>query len=94
VTALVVFTCLFLPLAVLSYLSAGRDLLLFRPRVRVRRSVALAGMLAGFAAMVAIGMPPSWAMALAAVGPAASATGYWLGSGDWIVLAHRLRSGH
>jgi hypothetical protein len=94
VTAVVVFACLFVPLTVLSYLSAGRDLLLFRPRVRVRRSVALAWMLAGFAAMVAIGMPPSWALALAAVGPAASATGHWLGSGEWIVLAHRLRSGH
>jgi hypothetical protein len=94
VTALVVFTCLFLPLAVLSYLSAGRDLLLFRPRVRVRRAVAMAWMLAGFAAMLAIGMPASWAFALATVGPAASATGYWLGSGDWIVLAHRLGRGH
>ena len=44
-------------------------------------------------ALLAIGMPPSWALALVLAGPAASVLGYWIGSGDWIVVAHRLRRG-
>jgi hypothetical protein len=95
VTALLIFTCLFVPLTVLSILSAGRDLLLFHQREKTRRSVTLAAMLAGLAAMLAIGMPASWAVALVAVGPAASVTGQWIGSGDWMVTIHRLRQlGH
>ncbi|HEX6888739.1 MAG TPA: hypothetical protein VF143_11585 [Candidatus Nanopelagicales bacterium] len=90
-TALLIFTCLFLPLTVLSILSAGRDVLLFHERERTRRSMTLAAMLAGLAAMLAIGMPASWALALVAVGPAASVTGHWIGSGDWMIAAHRVR---
>ena len=91
--ALLIVLCLFLPLAALDTLSAGRDVLLFRHRKRMRRPLTLLAMVAGLFALLAIGMPPSWALALVLAGPAASVLGYWIGSGDWIVVAHRLRRG-
>ena len=89
--ALIIFTCLFLPLFVLSALSAGRDQLLFQQRVKASRWYTATAMIAGLAALLALGLPLPWAAALVAAGPSASILGEWVGSGDWIVLEHRLR---
>lgn len=89
--ALLVFVCLFTPLAILEMLSAGRDVLLFQPRPHRRWSLTLLAMAAGLLVMLSIGMPLSLALALVLAGPAAAVTGQWIGSGDWIVLQHRLR---
>lgn len=89
--ALIIFTCLFLPLFVLSVLSAGRDQLLFQHRVKAGRWFTATAMTAGLAGLLVLGLPLSWAVALVAAGPSASILGEWLGSGDWIVLEHRLR---
>ena len=89
--AVVIFLCLFLPLTLLETLGAGRDVLLFQRRTRMRRSLTLLAMSGGLLAMLVVGMPLPLALALVIAGPAASVTGDWIGSGDWIVLQHRLR---
>ena len=89
--AVVIFLCLFLPLTLLETLGAGRDVLLFQRRTPMRRSLTLLAMSGGLLAMLVVGMPLPLALALVIAGPAASVTGDWIGSGDWIVLQHRLR---
>ena len=88
--AVLVFLCLFVPMALLETLGAGRDVLLFQRRTRMRRSLTLLAMAGGLLTLLILGMPAPMALALVLAGPAASVTGDWIGSGDWIVLQHRL----
>ena len=88
--ALIIATCIFVPLFVLSLLAAGRDQLLFQTRPKANRWFTAAAMVAVTGALLAIGMPMSWALALVLPGPLASFLGCWVGSGNWVVLRHRL----
>jgi hypothetical protein len=88
--ALIIFACIFIPTFVLNVLSAGRDQLLFQTRAKASRWFTAAAIVAAIAVLLVIGLPPSWALALVLPGPLASVLGDWVGSGDWIVLRHRV----
>jgi hypothetical protein len=91
--ALVIFACIFTATFVLNMLSAGRDQLLFLERDRARRWVTVVLVVSALFALMMLGMPLKWALALVLAGPTGSALGRWVGSGDWIVLSHRLSRG-
>jgi hypothetical protein len=88
--ALIIATCIFVPLFVLNLLAAGRDQLLFQTRPKASRWFTATAMLATTAVLLRLGMPLSWALALVLPGPLASVLGDWIGSGNWVVLRHRL----
>jgi uncharacterized membrane protein YdjX (TVP38/TMEM64 family) len=88
--ALIIFACIFIPTFVLNLLSAGRDQLLFQTRAKASRWFTAAAIVAASAVLLVIGLPPSWVLALVLPGPLASILGDWAGSGNWIVLRHRL----
>ncbi len=87
---LIVFACIFAPTFILNVLSAGRDQLLFQSRKRASRALAATAMLVATGVLVLVGLPLAWALALVLPGPLASVLGDWVGSGDWIVLRHRI----
>ena len=87
---LIIFVCIFAPTFTMSLLSAGRDQILFETREKSRRSVVLLMMAAALIALLALGLPPAWALALVLPGPLGSGIGDWVGSGQWIVLRHRI----
>jgi hypothetical protein len=87
---LIVFVCIFVPTFVLNLLSAGRDQILFETRPRTRRWVVLLLMAAAMMALLAVGLPLPWALALVLPGPLASGLGDWIGSGNWIATRHHL----
>jgi hypothetical protein len=87
---LIIFACIFVPTFVLNVLSAGRDQILFQTRKKASRWVTATAMVAAAGVLVAVGLPWTWTLALVLPGPLASVLGDWIGSGDWIVLGHRL----
>jgi multisubunit Na+/H+ antiporter MnhB subunit len=86
----IVFACIFAPTFVLNMLSAGRDQLLFQTRKRASRLGAAGAMVAATMVLVIVGLPWTWALALVLPGPLGSVLGDWVGSGNWIVLRHRI----
>jgi len=87
----IVFACIFIPTFILNVLSAGRDQLLFQTRRKTSRLLAAAAMVVAIGVLVLAGLAWMWALALVLPGPLASVLGDWVGSGDWIVLRHRIR---
>jgi hypothetical protein len=86
----IIFACIFVPTFVLNLLGAGRDQILFETRPKTRRWVVLLIMAIAMVALLLVGLPPTWAIALVLPGPLASALGNWIGGGYWIVLRHRI----
>lgn len=87
---LIVFACIFVPTFILNVLSAGRDQLLFQTRKEIRRLYSGIAMVVATGVLVLVGLPWAWALALVLPGPLASVLGDWVGSGDWIVVKHRI----
>jgi hypothetical protein len=86
----IIFACIFVPTFVLNLLGAGRDQILFETRSRTSRWLVLLMMALAVGALLFVGLPLAWAFALVLPGPLASALGDWIGSGNWIVLRHRI----
>jgi hypothetical protein len=87
---LIIFACIFVPTFVLNLFGAGRDEILFETRPKTRKWVVLLFMALAMVALLVVGLPLTWAVALVLPGPLASALGDRIGSGDWIVLHHRI----
>lgn len=90
--ALIVFLAIFAPTFVLNLLSAGRDQMLFETHPRAGRWPTLVAMLLALGLLLSLGLPWPWALALVLPGPLGSGLGDWVGSGNWLVLRHRLGS--
>lgn len=87
---LIVFACIFAPTFILNVLSAGRDQLLFQTRKRAGRTYAATAMVIATGVLILVGLPWTWAVALVLPGPLGSVLGDWVGSGEWVVLRHRI----
>jgi hypothetical protein len=86
----IIFACIFVPTFALNMLGAGRDEILFETKPKTSRWLVLLFMALAVTALLVVGLPLAWAVALVLPGPLASALGDWVGSGDWIVLRHRI----
>ena len=90
--AIVIFSCLFLAVFLVNLLSASREQLLFERHPGMRVSSAIALVSCSVVGMVALGLPLSWALAMALAGPAGSWLGTWVGHDGLLVALYRVEA--